>query len=90
MKLIVSKNFYKDLQRISDIKLLDEVENFMIQVGFVRNLFDLKEYKIKKMKWYTHFYRVRFWDYRLWLEVSSDTVILRRILLRKDIYKYFP
>ena len=44
----------------------------------------------KKLKGYKNLWRIRIGDYRIGLEYRNSKVIFRRILLRKDIYKYFP
>lgn len=46
--------------------------------------------KAEKMKGYKGFYKIRFGDYRVGLEIDGNNVILKRVLHRKEIYRYFP
>ena len=46
--------------------------------------------KIEKMKGYNSFYKIRFGNYRIGIRAENKTIILERVLHRKDIYKYFP
>jgi mRNA interferase RelE/StbE len=45
---------------------------------------------VEKMRGYSLYYKVRFGSYRIGLKMENDTVILERVLHRKDIYRYFP
>ena len=42
------------------------------------------------MKGYANFYKIRFGDYRLGLQIINDRIICERVLHRKEIYGYFP
>jgi mRNA-degrading endonuclease RelE of RelBE toxin-antitoxin system len=42
------------------------------------------------MIWYDNYYRIRIWDYRLWIKNDDDKCIVLRFKHRKDIYKNFP
>jgi mRNA interferase RelE/StbE len=42
------------------------------------------------MKWFSDFYRIRIWDYRIGLKLEWNKIILLRIRNRKDIYNIFP
>ena len=45
---------------------------------------------VKKLQWFSWFYRMRIWDYRMWFSIISGKVVLERFLHRKDIYRYYP
>ena len=45
---------------------------------------------IERMKGYPSYYKIRFGSYRVGLKLEDDTVILERVLHRKEIYRYFP
>jgi mRNA interferase RelE/StbE len=45
---------------------------------------------MRKMVGYKNYYRLRFWEYRLWIKFENNTVLMKRFKLRKDIYKVFP
>ena len=46
--------------------------------------------KAERMKGYPGFYKARFGDYRIGMRMEGDSVILERVLHRKDIYRKFP
>ena len=46
--------------------------------------------KIERLKGYPGYYKVRFGDYRVGIATEADTIILERVLHRKEIYKYYP
>ncbi len=45
---------------------------------------------LKKLKGAKNYFRLKIGDYRIGLALESDTVVLVRLLNRKDIYKHFP
>ena len=52
------------------------------------DIFDLL--KVKKLKWFSDYYRIRLWDYRLWVKIHLNDMEIHRFKHRKDIYKIFP
>ena len=62
-------------------RVIEDIEN-------ADKLSDIKN--LKKMKGYTISYRIRIGNYRLGFYFENNTVELARIVLRKDIYRYFP
>ncbi|MBF0317925.1 MAG: type II toxin-antitoxin system RelE/ParE family toxin [Nitrospirae bacterium] len=45
---------------------------------------------ISKIKDQDGFYKIRVGDYRIGIFVDNDTVEFRRVLHRRDIYRFFP
>ena len=45
---------------------------------------------IKKLSGHVSAYRLRIGDYRVGFFIVDETVILARVVHRKDIYKVFP
>ncbi len=45
---------------------------------------------IKKLSGHVSAYRLRIGDYRVGFFIVDETVILDRVVHRKDIYKVFP
>ena len=43
----------------------------------------------EKLKGYSNYYKKRFGNYRIGAKYEDDTLILSRILHRKDIYRFF-
>lgn len=89
MKLIIKKSFQEDIKNF-DLKIYEKVLKiieFLEKSDFLDfvNLFD-----VKKIKWHKIYYRIRVWDYRIWVIYENDTITFVRIKLRKDIYKIFP
>jgi mRNA interferase RelE/StbE len=81
-------SFVKDLKTIKDKAVLKRIEE---AIKVLENADSLAEVlNLKKLKGSKNFFRQRLGDYRLGLTLEGDTIILVRILNRKDIYKYFP
>ena len=90
MKVKITKNFYKDVEKLDNIKIISAVEKIVLTIENVDSLHQIYWVNVKKLKGYNKYYRVRIWNYRLWFELQDNVVIFRRILPRKDIYKFFP
>ena len=73
---------------VKDKKLKDKVKKVICDVEKAQNVSEIK--KLRKLKGYKNFYRLRVWDYRIGLQIKHNCVIFVRILHRKEIYKYFP
>lgn len=69
-------------------KILMQVKQIIGEIKQAKDLDSLNN--LKKMKGYDFFYRIRWGDYRMGIEVLDDEVIISRFLHRKDIYRYFP
>ncbi|RME76082.1 MAG: type II toxin-antitoxin system RelE/ParE family toxin [Chloroflexi bacterium] len=81
-------SFQRDLKRIKDKTLLVQVRQVIAQIKQAKSLNEIPN--LRKLKGFDTFYRIRLGDYRIGIEVESDTVIFTRLLHRKDIYRYFP
>jgi len=88
MKIIYEKSFLKDLNSIWNSKILDKTKNILLDLKEKDNLLLIKN--IKKMSWYNNYYRIKLWDYRIWLKYYNNIIYIIRIKHRKDIYKIFP
>lgn len=88
MKVEYRKRFLKELARIPAAQR-KEIELFVFDE--LPRLHSIAESKnIERMKGYPGFCKSRFGDYRVGLRLENDTVIVERVLHRKDIYRYFP
>ncbi len=80
MKIEIRKSAIKDLRRI-DKTLKKNIHS---------KILELKDFpKIKSIKKLTNFepsYRLRIGDYRILFDVLDDTVIVGRVLHRKESY----
>ncbi|GIK62071.1 MAG: type II toxin-antitoxin system RelE/ParE family toxin [Ignavibacteriota bacterium] len=89
MKLLIDKSFVKDVEKVSEKKILNKLSSLIRQLENSKTLTELPN--VKKIKGYNSFYRIRIGDYRLGLEeIKGNGICLTRFLHRKDIYKYFP
>lgn len=80
------RQFLKDIQRL-DAETKLRLRDFLEQAKNVAKFSDLPAVKIKG---YPHFWRFRLGNYRLGVSFAKNTIIFRRILHRKNIYKRFP
>jgi mRNA interferase RelE/StbE len=88
MKLEFRESFGKDIDKIKDKKIKSTCLELIEKLKELDTLTDLPN--VKKLKGGKSYYRIRVGDYRIGIEYKNTAVIFRRILLRKDIYKYFP
>ena len=88
MKTLYSKKFLKDLATIP------KNERTCIEVFVFETLVKLDSLseigKCEKLRGYQNYYKARFGNYRIGLKLEGETLILERVLHRKDIYRYFP
>jgi len=81
-------SFARDLKRLRDKRVRERVKRIIEEAKDAGNLSEITG--LNKMSGYTTFYRVRFGDYRVGIEVIRGEIIFVRVLHRKDIYRYFP
>lgn len=88
MQILYSKKFLKDLAGIPAKHRL-EIEKFVFEL-----LPDIKSpgeaLKFEKMQGYAHCYKARFGSYRIGAVINGTTIELKRVMDRKNIYKFFP
>ena len=82
------KKFEKDLDKLSHKPTVQNVISLIEEIESVKSLSEIGN--VKKMKGYSDAYRIRVGNYRIGIYVEDETILLARILHRKDIYKYFP
>lgn len=89
MKILIDKSFVKDVDKITDKKILRNLNKLITELESSNSLKELPN--VKKIKGYNSFFRIRIGNYRLGLEeIDGKEICLTRLLHRKDIYKYFP
>ena len=89
MQITFTKTFLKDLAKVSPAKRRVQIEKFVFEE--LQKFNSLEEIgSAEKMTGYTNFYKIRMGDYRIGIFKFSDSIELRRVLNRKEIYKYFP
>lgn len=88
MKVVFLNSFKKDLQKLTNTKLKEQIKTVIIAAEAAENISQLKN--IKKMKGHPFAYRIRIGDYRLGFYLEDNTIVMTRFLKRSDIYKVFP
>jgi len=88
MRTFFCSSFSKDLSRIENPDILDQLRVFINLIDTIDNLRSISG--IRKMKGSKTAYRIRLGEYRIGIHKLNDGIEFTRILHRKDIYKYFP
>jgi mRNA interferase RelE/StbE len=87
MKVLAQGSFLKDLKSLKRNNDLNrQIEVVINQFRETNTLSEIRS--IKHLS--SVYYRIRIGDYRLGFRLEEDTIILQRILHRKDIYKLYP
>lgn len=89
MELLYTKIFLKDLSKVVPVKRRNQIEKFVFDEFPM--LTTIESYgKIEKMKGHKDYYKIRFGEYRIGLYMNGSIVELKRVLNRREIYKFFP
>jgi mRNA interferase RelE/StbE len=88
MNTAFRKSFAKDLKKIKERKLLDQIQAVIEEVEKVDNPQQISG--LKKLSGSDHCYRIRIGDYRMGIVIEEETVEFVRCLHRKDLYRFFP
>ena len=81
-------HFHKDLQKIKQQSVLNEIQTAILNAEQADRLSSLKN--LKKLKGYKNAYRLRVGNYRIGVFIEENTIEFARIAHRKDIYNLFP
>jgi len=82
------KKFLKDLADIPS-RYRKEIEIFVFEtLPAAKTLAELN--KFEKLSGYDNFFKARFGDYRIGAYNHGNYVELKRVLHRKEIYRYYP
>jgi mRNA interferase RelE/StbE len=84
----IDKKFQKDLNKITDKKLILIVIDVIEAFKSYSRITEIP--KVRKMVGYPFHYRIRIGDYRMGIIIKSNVVYFERFLHRSEIYKYFP
>ncbi len=87
MKVIADKSFQKDILKL-DAAAKNQISKLIIQLNQTTSINEIPNFK--KIKGFKNAYRIRLGNYRIGIRMDGETVLLIRILHRKDIYRYFP
>lgn len=88
MEVSYSKKFLKQLAGIP-LETREKIETFVFTDLASATSFSSVG-KVEKMQGYDRFYKVRFGSYRLGLVAENNRVVVKVVMHRKEIYKFFP
>lgn len=88
MKIDFRKNFSRDIKRIKEQNILNQIKEVIETSENTSNLMNLKN--IKQLTSEGKYFRIRIGDYRVGIKLEKDILVFVRFLHRKDIYRYFP
>ncbi len=93
MKIEIHTSFGRDAKKLPE-SVQKELKEIYEAIEYAQSLDDLS-YSVKKMEGNKKLkaFRLRLSehsDYRIGFYLEADTVVLSRVLSRKDIYKKFP
>ena len=88
MKILFRSSFNRDLKKIKDTGILQNVKEWIHFAENANSLLELSN--IKKLSGPDGYYRFRIQNYRIGIYVSGDEVEFVRCLHRREIYKFFP
>ena len=88
MEVIYLKSLEKDLKKIKDKKILQNLSQIFIGLELADSLFTIGN--VKKISGHPEAYRIRVGDYRLGIYYADEIITVVRFLKRNDIYKLFP
>ncbi len=88
MTLEFRKSFARDLKKIKEKQLLQQIKEIIEEVEQLPSIGAINN--LKQLKGGENYYRIRVGDYRIGLKLENETVVFVRFLHRKEIYRYFP
>jgi mRNA interferase RelE/StbE len=88
VKVTFRQSFARDLKKIKDKAVFEQIKRAIERVETAQNLSSIKE--LGKLSGSTGYYRIRIGVYRLGIAVQNDEVAFVWCLHRRDIYRYFP
>lgn len=87
MTTAIRKSFEKDTIKLP-IHIRQKIAAIIEDIHQATYLSDINN--CKKLTGYKNAYRIRLGDYRIGFYFEDNTVELVRVLLRKEMYRYFP
>jgi mRNA interferase RelE/StbE len=90
VKVEFRKSFEKDIGKIRDGELLARIKDTIEGIENAESMSEVNN--VKKLKAEGDYYRIRLGDYRIGftLDEESESIVLVRILHRREMYRYFP
>jgi mRNA interferase RelE/StbE len=88
MKIEFTKRFDKQLDKIKDIQLRDEISVVVKECIDKESIHQV--HSVKKLKGYKNYYRIRTGNFRIGIALDNNVVVFSAIYDRKEFYKFFP
>jgi mRNA interferase RelE/StbE len=88
VKVLIDESFEKDIKRVTDKKLLNQIADCIEVIIETTKLSDISA--CKKLAGSKNAYRIRIGNYRIGFIIENQTIILIRFLHRSKIYQRFP
>ncbi|MBA2593041.1 MAG: type II toxin-antitoxin system RelE/ParE family toxin [Pseudomonadota bacterium] len=88
MKTVFRKSFERDLKKIKDRWVLEQVKRAIEEAEGATSLKGVSG--VKRLSDAGSFYRIRIGEYRIGIAVERSEVEFVRCLHRREIYRYFP
>jgi mRNA interferase RelE/StbE len=86
VKVKYSKQFLRDIERVTNPALLQQLDEQISRLKSATRLSDAGQ--VTKLA--ANAFRLHVRDHRLGFFLEADTVTLHRFLDRKEIYRFFP
>jgi mRNA interferase RelE/StbE len=90
VKVEFRRSFGKDLGKIWDGELLDRIKDAIEGIENAKSVLEVNN--VKKLKANGDYYRIRIGDYRIGFTFDEEleSIVLVRVLHRREMYRYFP
>lgn len=89
IRVEIRNSFIKDLKLIKGSIHYESIKHFVfVEFPKTDKLEELSN--IKKLKGFKNYYRFKIGEYRIGFTKNGNSVIIERVLHRKDIYNFFP
>jgi mRNA interferase RelE/StbE len=88
VKVTFRQSFARDLKKIKDKRVLEQVKRAIEQVDAANKLHEVSG--LTKLSGSSGYYRIRVGDYRIGIVLEANEVEFVRCLHRREIYRYFP
>jgi mRNA interferase RelE/StbE len=88
VKVLIDESFEKDIKKVTDKKLLNQIADCIEEIIKTDKLSDISA--CKKLTGSKNAYRIRIGDYRIGFVLENQIIILIRFMHRSKIYRRFP
>ena len=89
MRIQISKHFVKDTQSIKDKRILNKIQQVLLQAQTVNDLATLDN--LEEISGCPNYYRIKFdYRYRIGIFYDGEATEFLRVGSREDFYKRFP